>query len=129
MMTAPMTRAEADLENRFIRKLSGLKYRYRSDIIDRLTLETNFRRQFEELNRVRLLDSEFNRLLTQITTGDVFANSKQLRCLNTVFRDDGTPLHYSLVNIKDWCKNNFEVIQQLRVNTTYRWVNLSDVSQ
>jgi type I restriction enzyme R subunit len=32
-------------------------------------------------------------------------------------REDGTPLHYTLVNIKDWCKNDFEVISQLRINT------------
>ena len=32
-------------------------------------------------------------------------------------RDDGTPLNYTLVNIKDWCKNTFEVVNQLRINT------------
>jgi type I restriction enzyme R subunit len=32
-------------------------------------------------------------------------------------REDGTPLHYTLVNIKDWCKNDYEVINQLRINT------------
>lgn len=30
---------------------------------------------------------------------------------------NGTPLHYTLVNNKDWCKNDFEVIRQLRINT------------
>lgn len=32
-------------------------------------------------------------------------------------REDGTPLHYTLMNIKDWCKNEYEVINQLRINT------------
>ena len=32
-------------------------------------------------------------------------------------RDDGTPLNYTLVNIRDWCKNDFEVVNQLRINT------------
>jgi hypothetical protein len=32
---------------------------------------------------------------------------------------DGTPLNYTLVNIADWCKNTFEVISQLRINTDY----------
>ena len=27
-----------------------------------------------------------------------------------VGRDDGTPLNYTLVNLRDWCKNSFEVI-------------------
>ena len=26
-------------------------------------------------------------------------------------------LNYSLVNIRDWCKNTFEVVNQLRMNT------------
>jgi type I restriction enzyme R subunit len=28
-------------------------------------------------------------------------------------------LYYTLVNIKDWCKNSFEVVNQLRINTDY----------
>jgi len=48
---------------------------------------------------------------------DVFAASKMLRERNYFQREDGTPLHYTLVNIKDWCKNDYEVINQLRINT------------
>ncbi|MBZ0192842.1 MAG: type I restriction endonuclease subunit R [Candidatus Kuenenia stuttgartiensis] len=40
-----------------------------------------------------------------------------MREINTFRRDDDTPLQYTLVNIKDWCKNEFEVINQLRINT------------
>jgi type I restriction enzyme R subunit len=36
---------------------------------------------------------------------------------NTFEREDGTPLHYTLINIKNWCKNSFEVVNQLRINT------------
>ena len=32
-------------------------------------------------------------------------------------REDGSALHYMLVNLKHWCKNEFEVIHQLRINT------------
>ena len=39
--------------------------------------------------------------------------------INAFTRDDGTPLNYTLVNIKDWCKNTFEVVSQLRINTDY----------
>lgn len=46
-----------------------------------------------------------------------FASSKRLRERNTFTREDGTPLQYTLVNIKDWCKNDYEVINQLRMNT------------
>ncbi|MEY4199095.1 MAG: hypothetical protein RLZZ265_835 [Verrucomicrobiota bacterium] len=108
---------ENAIEYGFIGKLQGLKYTYRRDISDRASLENNFREKFEALNRVRLTDAEFTRLLEEIVTPDVFAASKTLRSINAFTRDDGTPLNYSLVNIKDWCKNDFEVVNQLRINT------------
>jgi type I restriction enzyme R subunit len=108
---------EDAIEYGFIGKLQGLKYEYRQDITNRATLEKNFREKFEALNRVRLTDSEFARLLDEIVTPDVFTASKTLRSINSFTRDDGTPLNYTLVNIKDWCKNHFEVINQLRINT------------
>ena len=110
---------EQHIEHDLIEKLIDLKYAYRQDIRDRAALERNFRKHFEALNRVNLTDNEFGRLLDSIITPDVFAAARNLRERNTFERDDGTPLHYTLVNIKDWCKNNFEVINQLRISTDY----------
>jgi type I restriction enzyme R subunit len=109
---------EDKIEYDFIDKLKTLKYEYRTDIHDRDALERNFRDKFEALNRVRLTDAEFARLLDELITPDVFTASKTLRSINSFTRDDGTPLNYTLVNIKDWCKNTYEVINQLRINTT-----------
>ena len=108
---------EQQIEQSFIDKLTGLKYEYRSHITDRAALEKNFRERFEALNRVRLTDTEFARLLDEIVTPDVFTAAKTLRSINAFTRDDGTPLNYTLVNLKDWCKNHFEIINQLRINT------------
>ena len=110
---------EVDLETALIDKLRGLKYTVRADIRDRASLEANFREKFEALNRVKLTDGEFERLLGEIVNSDVFTASRTLREINSFTRDDGTPLNYTLVNIKDWCKNTFEVVQQLRINTDY----------
>lgn len=110
---------ESQIEQNFIRHLTELKYSYRPDIVDRKTLEQNFRKKFEALNRVTLSDSEFLRLRDEIINPDLFAASKMLRAQNYFQREDGTPLHYTLVNIKDWCKNDYEVINQLRMNTEY----------
>ena len=112
-----MTSTEADIENELIAKLQELKYEYRPDIQDRFALERNFRSKFEALNRVTLSETEFQRLLEKIVTADVFAASRSLRERDTIERDDGTPLNYTLVNIRDWCKNSFEVVNQLRINT------------
>ena len=108
---------EDTIEYGFIGKLQGLKYEYRDDIRDRAALEKNFREKFEALNRVKLTEAEFARLLDEIVTPDVFTAAKTLRSINAFTRDDGTPLNYMLVNLKDWCKNHFEVINQLRINT------------
>ncbi|MDR2963235.1 MAG: type I restriction endonuclease subunit R [Bacteroidales bacterium] len=108
---------EAQIEKRLIEKLQDLKYIYRPDIRDRDMLEGNFRSKFEELNGVKLSDTEFSRLLENIVKPDTFAASKTLREQNTFLRENGSALHYSLVNTKDWCKNDYEVINQLRINT------------
>ena len=109
---------EQQIEDSLIAKLTDLKYTHRTDISDKASLEKNFREKFQALNRVNLTDAEFERLLKEIINPDVFASSKRLREINTFTREDGTPLHYTLVNIKDWCKNEFEVINQLRINTS-----------
>ena len=108
---------EEHIEYGFIGRLQSLKYDYRDDIRDRAALELNFREKFQALNRVKLTDAEFARLLDEIVTPDVFTAAKTLRSVNAFTRDDATPLNYTLVNIKDWCKNHFEVVHQLRINT------------
>lgn len=110
-------RTESQIEHSFIKKLEDLKYVYRDDIKDRASLEANFREHFQRLNKVNLSDSEFARLKENIITSDVFAAAKILRETNTFRRDDDTPLQYTIVNTKDWCKNKFEVVNQLRINT------------
>jgi type I restriction enzyme, R subunit len=105
------------IEENLIEQLKGLKYTHCPDIIDRKTLELNFKAKFEELNRVRLSDNEFLRLRDEIIQPDVFKASKLLRERQYFQREDGTPLHYTLVNNKDWCKNDYKVISQLRINT------------
>lgn len=110
-------RPERDLEEALVAKLRDLKYEYRPDIRDRVTLEANFRKKFEALNQVTLTDGEYQRFLDEIVTPDVFTAARTIRERNSFTRDDGTPLNYTLVNINDWCKNTFEVVNQLRINT------------
>ena len=63
------------------------------------------------------IELDFIKKLEDIVSPDVFKNSKLLREKQSFEREDGTPLYYTLVNIKDWCKNSFEVINQLKINT------------
>lgn len=70
---------EQQIEKDLINKLIEQKYSYRDDICDRASLEKNFREKFEELNRVRLTDNEFSRLLEGIITPDVYNSARILR--------------------------------------------------
>lgn len=74
-----MTTAESQLEEGFIAKLRDLKYEHREDIRDRAALERNFREKFQALNHVSLTDAEFQRLLDEIVTPDVFTAAHTLR--------------------------------------------------
>lgn len=112
-----MIQSEAQLEQQFIEKLQELKYTYRSDIRDLDALERNFREKFERLNFVSLSDDEFRKLLQENITSDVFTAAKHLREKQTFVRSDGTTFDYSLVNLRDWCKNEYEVVNQLTINT------------
>ena len=51
----------------------------RADIRDRASLDLNFLEKFQAVNRVKLTDSEFNRLLDEIITPDVFTAARTLR--------------------------------------------------
>jgi type I restriction enzyme R subunit len=112
-----MAMKEKDIEEKLITRLEDLKYTHRPDIRDKTTLEQNFREKFEALNHVKLTDAEFARLRDEIINADVFQAAKTLREYGYFQREDGTPLDYMLVNLKDWCKNHFEIINQLRINT------------
>ena len=113
-----MTLKESQIEQQFIAKLvDELKYSDRPDIRDKAALEQNFRERFQALNQVQLTDAEFARLRDDIVTPDVFQAATTLREYGYLQREDGTPLHYMLVNLRDWCKNQFEVVHQLRINT------------
>ena len=60
-----------------------------------------------------------NGSLTRLSRRMSTKAAQTLRNREAFTRDDGTPLNYTLVDIEDWCKNTFEVINQLRINTDY----------
>ena len=108
---------ESQIEQKLIKQLEDFKYVYRADIKDRESLEKNFREKFNVRNYCHLSDSEFDMLLSDLIDKDVFKCSKKLREKQLFYREDGLPLYYNLINTDDWCKNVYEVVTQLRINT------------
>ncbi|MBF0157399.1 MAG: hypothetical protein HQL57_09475 [Magnetococcales bacterium] len=62
-----MTTLEHPIEQDLIGKLGEPNYTARPDIRDRAALEANFRVKFEALNRVKLTEGEFVRLLERVS--------------------------------------------------------------
>ena len=101
-------------------KLRDLKYTYRPDIRDRATLGAELPREVRGPQpRHASPTASSSACSTRSSRPTSSPPPARSASSNSFTRDDGTPLNYTLVNIKDWCKNTFEVVSQLRINTDY----------
>lgn len=109
--------SEAMLEEKLIKHLELLGYtRISLKNID--DIKENFRKQVnahnkEELKGEELSDREFDRLYTMITGKGVFASSKILREKQCLERDNGEKVYIELFNTRQWCKNIYQVSNQI----------------
>ncbi|AKG75025.1 type I restriction endonuclease subunit R [Salinicoccus halodurans] len=115
--------SEAALENQVMGQLGRQGFenvKLRS--IDALI--NNFReilneRHTEKLNGKPLTDSEFDRLMTQISGKNVFTSAQILRDKFVLRRDDETELYLEFFNKDSWRKNTFQVTNQVAVSDKY----------
>ncbi len=112
------TQSEAALEDCLIKKLVDGGYQ-RVKINDKKDLEANFRAQLEKFNKIELEDHEFKQILTFMEAGNVFDKAKKLRDLYPLQREDGT-VYIRFLNKRDWCKNLFQVTNQITMEGTYK---------
>lgn len=123
--------AEAVLENSMVQTLLDLGYE-KISIPDEDTLLANFKNQIslhnlqKHLNNTPLTDSEFERLMISLGGKGVFNSAYNLRQLQPLTRDDGSSNYIELINQSEWCKNRFQVTNQITVNA--RRVNRYDVT-
>jgi len=110
--------SEAALEECLIKKLVEGGYQ-RVKIDDVEDLKRNFKAQLEKFNKITLEDSEFSQILTFLEGGTVFDKAKKLRDMYELKRDDGT-VYIRFFNKKDWCKNLFQVTNQITMEGTYK---------
>jgi type I restriction enzyme R subunit len=98
--------SELQLENNMIAQLENQGWK-RIVLEDYDALETNFREQFNRFNRrvlngTPLRDDELRAVRAHISNRGVFESAKILRDAQLLTRDDGTVIHYSLFNTKEW---------------------------
>lgn len=112
------TQTEAALEESLINKLVEVGYE-RVKIKGENELKTNFKAQLEKFNKIELTDLEFNQIMIFLEGGTVFDKAKKLRDMYELQREDGT--HYiRFLNRKDWCKNLFQVTNQVTLENLYK---------
>lgn len=109
--------SEAMLEEKLIKHLELLGYN-RINLKNLDDVKENFRKQvnkhnIDELKGKELSDREFDRLYTMITGKGVFASSKILREKQCLERDDGDKIYIELFNTRQWCKNIYQVSNQI----------------
>lgn len=111
------TQSEAALEKCLIDKLTEGGYE-RVKIIDENGLKNNLKSQIEKFNKVELTDDEFNKTLLHLESGTIFDKAKKLRDKYALKREDEV-IYIDFFNTKDWCKNLFQVTNQVTMKKTY----------
>ncbi|TKS56485.1 type I restriction endonuclease subunit R [Mesohalobacter halotolerans] len=111
--------SEATLEKKLIDQLNGLGYK-RVEIRSESDLLDNLKQQFEVHNEVKLSDQEFKRVLNILNKGSVFERAKLLRQKHFIEQDNGDILYFDFLNTTAWCKNQFQVTNQITIDGKYQ---------
>lgn len=117
--------SEAQLEKTLIEQLGRLGF---SPVVfeDSETLVTNLRGQLEKFNETTFSDSEFAKIQNHLNKGDRFQKAKTLRDRFALTRDDESTFYVRFFNMEQWCKNEYQVAQQ--ITQVGRYENRYDVT-
>lgn len=74
----------------------------------------NFRKQIEKHNSIKLSDKEFERLLNCVKGKGIFSSAKNLRQKQVIKSDNDKDIYIELFDARDWCKNEFQVANQIK---------------
>ena len=104
--------SEQQLEKELIEQLNRLGF---SPIVleDTQAMIQNLRRQLEKFNKNTFSDNEFTRILNHIEKGDRFHKAKTLRDRFALTCDDESTFYVRFFNMDQWCKNEYQVAQQI----------------
>ncbi len=112
------TQPEQLLENNLIDQLVGLGYNYIT-LKDEQDVITNFKQQIEKHNKITLTEAEFKQILIYINKGNTFERAKTLRSRIPYVNELGENKTIQLLDSKHWCKNEFQVVNQISMKGNY----------
>ena len=113
------TQSEQALEQKLIDQLVALGYA-KINIENEANIVANLKRQLEKHNKTVFSDKEFGHVLNHLDKGGVFERAKTLRDKMQLMRDNGDREWIEFFDSVKWCKNLFQVAQQVTVEGTYK---------
>jgi len=111
--------SEAQLEESLVKRLGGLGYT-RVTIPDEAALLSNLKTQLETFNKTTFSAAEFSRIVNHLDQGGVFERAKRLRDWYNLTRDDGTSDYIRFMNTEHWCRNEYQVTNQITMEGRYK---------
>lgn len=120
-----MPQSELQLENKLIQQLKGLGFESIALPYPE-SLNQNLKLQLEKFNQTEFSNIEFSRILNHLSKGDRFQKAKTLRDRFALNRDDESTFYVRFFNMDKWCKNEYQVTNQ--VSQAGRYENRYDVT-
>jgi type I restriction enzyme, R subunit len=119
--------SEQILETQLIAQLQKLGYAY-AVINTEKDLLANLKIQLEKHNQEALTQTgspqftptEMERVINTLSKGTVFEKSKTLREKQHIVRDNGQNLYYEFLNTDHWCRNQYQVTNQVSQTGSYK---------
>ncbi len=107
------------LENNLVSQLTQLGYD-KVVIKNEADLLINLKSQLEKHNKIVLSDNDFKQVLNYINKSSIFQRAKILRDRVPFTNDKGENKTIELINQLHWCKNEFQVTQQVTMEGKYK---------
>lgn len=112
------TQPEQLLENNLIKQLKGIGYQY-VEMFGEAQLITNLQEQLERHNNKKFTEKEFFQILNKLNKGNIFERAEILRQKCDYTTDDGEISYIEFINMTHWCKNEFQVTNQITMEGDY----------
>ncbi len=114
-----MVESELDLEKKFIKTLESVSYKRIKINSDREFI-ANMKKQLETHNQTEFSSAEFDKIKNYLSDGSVFECSTKLREIWELERDDGTWKNIDFFDTKSWCRNEYQVTNQIEIDGKYK---------